>query len=181
MTNATATLPAMRLGEIVLKTGRYEELRAWYARVLGMEPSLDRIVPRHASKADEPSVMPTRTCFFRMHADHPWQDVVAVFEVMGTSPHEGQACGLHHMQLRNDSVDVLGARYRRLRDAGVMPYRAMDHGPTTSLYYADPDRNVVELAASNFASARESLACLASERYRNNPAGEAIDPEARFG
>ena len=54
----------------------------------------------------------------------------------------------------------------------------MDHGPSTSLYYRDPDHNAVEIAASNFATMAEFEACLASDAFRRNPAGMVIDPQS---
>jgi len=117
-------------------------------------------------------------CFFRLHTEHPYQDVVAIFEVPGTRSAPSGDPGLHHMQLRNASISVLCERYRRLRDLGVVPYRSMDHGPGTSLYYRDPDNNAVEISASNFATAEAARDCLASEIYRRNPSGKAIDPES---
>jgi hypothetical protein len=59
--------------------------------------------------------------------------------------------------------------------AGIVPYRAMDHGTSTSLYYRDPDQNAVEISASNFATNEEVQSCLASESYRRNPAGKVIE------
>lgn len=52
----------------------------------------------------------------------------------------------------------------------------MDHGPSTSLYYRDPDQNAVEIAASNFATQEAFQACMASDAYSRNPAGKVIDP-----
>ena len=109
---------------------------------------------------------------------HPYQDVVAIFEVLGTRDSPSGDLGLHHMQLRNASLAVLRERYRRLRDLGVLPDRAMDHGPSTSLYYRDPDHNSVEIAASNFATIEEFQACLASDAFRRNPAGKLIDAKS---
>lgn len=82
------------------------------------------------------------------------------------------------MQLRNASPGILCERYRRLRRDGVQPHRAMDHGPSTSFYYRDPDGNVVEIAAGNFSSGDRMLESFTKESYRRNPGGDPIDPEA---
>jgi hypothetical protein len=108
MTASDTVLPPMRLGEIVLATGRYEVMTAWYTQLLEIEPSLE-----HAVGADEPlggPIKPTRMCFFRLHIEPPYQDVVAIFEVPGTRDAPSGDPGLHHMQLRNASLHVLGQR-----------------------------------------------------------------------
>lgn len=176
MTAFETALPPMRLGEIVLATGRYDAMTAWYRHLLGIEPALEH-APETGAPPGSPS-MPTRMCFFRLHTEHPYQDVVAIFEIPGTRDAPSGGPGLHHMQLRNASLPDLRERYRRLRERGIEPYRSMDHGPSTSLYYRDPDHNAVEIAASNFATLAQFQACLASDAYRQNPAGRAIDPES---
>jgi catechol-2,3-dioxygenase len=175
MTDFKEPLPAMRLGEIVLATGSYEVMKRWYRVTLDVEPSLEHTVAAPATNAAGGPPMPTRMCFFRLHAEHPYQDVVALFEMPGAVAAGHAGSGLHHMQLRNASMPVLHERYRRLRVAGIVPYRAMDHGTSTSLYYRDPDQNAVEISASNFATNEEVQACLASESYRRNPAGKVIE------
>jgi catechol-2,3-dioxygenase len=179
MTASDTALPPMRLGEIVLATGRYDAMTGWYRQLLGIEPSLEHAVETEVLPSGPPK--PTRMCFFRLHIEHPYQDVVALFEMPGTRDAPSGDPGLHHMQLRNASLSVLRERYRRLRDLGVLPYGAMDHGPSTSLYYRDPDHNAVEIAASNFATAEEFEACLGSDAFRGNPAGKVIDPESMLG
>jgi catechol-2,3-dioxygenase len=175
-TPSNAALPALRLGEIVLATGRYDAMTAWYRQLLDIEPSLEHVVET-AGPPGGPA-RPTRMCFFRLHTDHPYQDVVAIFEMPGTRDAPSGDPGLHHMQLRNASLPDLRERYRRLRERGVVPYRSMDHGPSTSLYYRDPDQNAVEIAASNFATVEAFHACMMSDAYRRNPAGKVIDPES---
>jgi hypothetical protein len=44
MSNSLPNLAPMRLGEIVLQTTRFDELRRWYILVLGLEPSLEHAV-----------------------------------------------------------------------------------------------------------------------------------------
>ena len=176
MNASGVALPPMRLGEIVLATGRYDTMTAWYRQLLDIEPSLEHAVEAGGPVGGPPK--PTRMCFFRLHIEPPYQDVVAIFEMAGTRDAPSGDPGLHHMQLRNASLSDLRVRYRRLRERGVLPYRAMDHGPTTSLYYRDPDHNAVEIAASNFASLEEFQACLASDAFGRTPAGTVIDPES---
>jgi len=152
-------------------------MKAWYGLMLGVELSLEHVPTGDAEKGSGVGPLkPTRMCFFRLHAEHPYQDVIALFEMQGAGAVATGRSGLHHMQLRNASMPVLQERYRRLRAAGIEPFQAMDHGSSTSLYYRDPDQNAVEISASNFATSEEVAACLASESYRRNPAGKVIDP-----
>ena len=53
--------------------------------------------------------------------------------------------GMHHTAWEFGDIDELLATYERLRDAGILPHRTVDHGPLLSFYYIDPDGNSVEL------------------------------------
>lgn len=71
----------------------------------------------------------------------------------------------------------------RLRGLGIAPYWCINHGPTTSLYYRDPDANQVELQVDNFPGPAALGAWLRSGAFAHNPIGVNFDPErllARF-
>jgi hypothetical protein len=68
------------------------------------------------------------------------------------------------------------ALYERLKAAGITPVRPIRHGLTLSLYYADPDGNLMEFqidvldpdAANEF---------MAGPAFATNPVGEPFDPD----
>ena len=72
---------------------------------------------------------------------------------------------------------MLFDRYEALRDLGIKPYRTMNHGPSTSFYYRDPDGNGVELSAMNFPTETEYSTFVTSEAFKKNISGLAIDAD----
>jgi hypothetical protein len=71
----------------------------------------------------------------------------------------------------------LVAQYERLRDNGIKPVFVINHGPTTSMYYADPDGNQLEFQVENYESVIESTKFFYSEEFAENPIGVEFDPE----
>ena len=61
------------------------------------------------------------------------------------------------------------------RTLGITPYWTVDHGPTTSLYYRDPDGNQVELQIDNFDSVEALNDYFRSGAFNDNPIGVNID------
>src|ERR1700737_1677573 len=57
--------------------------------------------------------------------------------------------GLEHVAFTYDSLEGLLNTYVRLRDKDIKPIIAVNHGPTTSFYYNDPDGFRVELQIDN--------------------------------
>lgn len=55
---------------------------------------------------------------------------------------------------------------------------SVNHGATTSLYYADPDGNNIELQVDNFETLEEGTAYMESEAFEKNPIGVVIDPHS---
>ena len=172
-----ADLVPPRISEIVLCTSAYEQLRGWYETVLGVEPFYEfrPDVPIGLDPTAAPDV--TRMCFIRLFESHPYTEVMTIFEVQSLSTSAEAHSGLHHLQLRNATVEQLLVRYERLKAIGITPMRTSNHGPGTSFYYRDPDGNAVELSANNFETSKEYLAFFSSEAYKRNPAGIDVDAE----
>lgn len=170
--------PTLRLGEIVLRTSRYDAMKLWYARVLQIQPYFEHTVGGvlpSSPLADAKSTRPARLCFFRLVFEHPYQQVLALFDFPGPPDWaDGWRCGLHHMQLRDASRAHMVLRCTRLAGEGIVPERASDHGPTTSCYYRDPDGNVVELAASNHVDVAKYVAARGSQEFQRNPFGRPL-------
>jgi hypothetical protein len=85
--------------------------------------------------------------------------------------------GLHHVAFTFGSMGELLDNYTRLAARGIRPFRSINHGPTTSMYYVDPDGNRVELQIDNFATAEEGQAWMHSPAFDRNPIGVEYDPD----
>ena len=85
--------------------------------------------------------------------------------------------GLHHVAFTFGSMGEFLDNYARLRDLGIRPFFCVNHGPTTSMYFRDPDGNRVELQIDNFATAEEGVAWMFSPAFDKNPIGVEFDPD----
>ena len=174
---------SMRISETILKTGRLDEMKAWYTTVLGVDPFFENAPAADASPGDfggQTRASDLRMCFFRLGLDYPYVQSIGLFEEPGIAlAAQKGACGLHHMQLMTADRDELCAKFEALRDLGMRPHRGADHGVMTSFYYRDPDGNNVEITAQNHASLDAMVAFMASNEFKANPSGaEIADPDA---
>jgi catechol-2,3-dioxygenase len=147
-----------------LKTTRLQEMIDWYGRVAGFEVT-------HRA--------PVGAWLTNDAANHR----LALIAVPGLEddPSKLSHTGLHHTAFEFASLSELLDSYDRLRKLGIEPQACLDHGMTTSLYYADPDRNLVELQADNFGDWAKSSAWMrTSTEFAANPIGVAFDPARVF-
>ena len=76
------------------------------------------------------------------------------------------------------SFDDLMLSFARLKDLGIEPEFCLNHGVATSLYYADPDQNLVELQVDIFGNWDASAEWMRKfEDFRQNPVGAFFDPD----
>ncbi|KEF62028.1 uncharacterized protein A1O9_03600, partial [Exophiala aquamarina CBS 119918] len=102
---------------------------------------------------------------------------VAIAQIPGTDPPNHQTCGLEHIAFAYDKMEDLVLSYRQRKANGILPVWCVNHGPTTSIYYADPDGNQVETQVDNFDTNEQVEKFLASPEFAQNPMGTDFDPE----
>ncbi|MDM0032466.1 VOC family protein [Variovorax sp. J22P271] len=156
-----ATREAIRpakLAHVVLRTSDLQRSRAWYLTVLQARPSFEN----------------ESVCFLSYDEEHHRIGLIAqpALAVRG----ESQA-GMDHMAFTYASLGELLATHRRLKAEGITPYWTINHGPTISLYYKDPDGNRLELQHDVFETADEVQAFFSGGAYRENFIGVKFDPE----
>lgn len=170
-----------QFSEVIFKTSRFAEMKDWHETVTDVKAFFVRNDAKKPTWAGAYNI-----AFIRIFSDHPYTQVLGIFEVpavTGRADNQQGEPGMHHMQLRHASLDHLFSRYEDLRARGIMPMRCFNHGPGTSFYYRDPDGNTVELSAANFVNEADYLAYFRSESYAKNISGIEIDPAgyvARF-
>ena len=102
---------------------------------------------------------------------------IAFVNIPGLAAEAEGTTGLHHAAFTYATLTDLMATYQRLRDIGIKPIFPINHGPTTSLYYADPDGNQIELQVDNYDDIADATAFFYSPAFAENPIGVEFDPE----
>ena len=150
------------LHHVNLKTTRLTEMIDWYGKVTGMSVSLQA---------------PVGAWLTNDAANH--RIALLAFPWLGDDPSKEGHTGLHHIAFEYPSFQDLFDNYARLRDLEIVPMVCLDHGITTSMYYADPDMNFVELQVDNFGDWAKSSECIkTSPEFAANPIGVFFDPAA---
>lgn len=189
MKERTATLGAW-VSEIVLQTARFDELKGWYAAVLGRDYFFENepkaggeIKDKHGDGGKQVHASDVRAAFMHLEPAPPFNMVFAIFELSWLDLAPTKDPGINHMQFKHHTLGALVERAEAMRDAGLHPHRSANHGPVTSFYYRDPDQNIVEMCVNNFDDPQELAAFLASPSFRSNPSGVDLDRDdfiARF-
>lgn len=155
----------IKLAHIVFKTPRQAEMSDWYCRVL------DAVVV----------FTDNRITFLTYDSEH---HRIALIKVPRPLRFPGLVWQLHrkvygvdHIAFAYPDLNALMATYLRLDAVGIAPVWCINHGPTTSIYYEDPDGNRIELQVDNFTSNQEMLDWLDGGEFDANPIGVEFDPD----
>lgn len=147
-----------KLAHVVLRTkSNFDAMVKWYCLVLGAKIVFNagRIV-------------------FLSYDDEHHRIAIAASEDLAERP--PRSAGLDHISFTYENIGALLTTYARLRQVGILPFCCVNHAPTTSLYYHDPDKNRIELQVDNFADMTEATT-LMREQFSINPVGVEFDPE----
>lgn len=161
---ARGRVPPCKLAHVVRRTSRFDEMLRWYQTVFGA-----RVVYGDAMIA-----------FLSYDDEH---HRFAIANVPGLAARPSLAAGTDHVAFTYASLGDLLQTYVRLRGEGIAPYWCINHGPTTSMYYKDPDGSSVELQVDNFPTLAECNRWMEHGDFAANPIGVIFDPDelvARF-
>ena len=147
-----------RLAHFVRKTSRFGEMLEWYQNVLEAE-----IVYSNEMLA-----------FLTYDDEHHRVAIIAIPGLVDPPPN---SAGTDHIAFTYASLDELLHTYKRLKEAGIEPFWAINHGPTTSLYYKDPDGNSIETQIDNFATLEDIDEWFRGGAFQENPIGVVFDPD----
>jgi catechol-2,3-dioxygenase len=161
-------MPPTKLAHVVFQTNRMAEMRDWYCSVLGGHVIYENPHLSFVTYDDEHH----RVAFVDFGPLTP-KDPSST-ELM-IKPSEQP--GLHHVAFTFGSMGELLDTYVRVRDQGIRPFFCVNHGPTTSMYFRDPDGNRIELQIDNFATAQEGQDWMLSPAFDKNPIGVEYNPD----
>ena len=155
---ATPIAAPIKLAHGVFRTSKYQELVRWYKLVLNATPAFEN----------------EGIAFLAYAAEH---HRIALINTPGLKPQSSGSAGVHHVAFTYDSLGDLLQNYDRLKNLDVLPVWCVNHGPTTSMYYSDPDANQVEFQVDNCDTVEEAGEFFFTPEFNANPLGVDFDPE----
>lgn len=153
-----AVQPPKKMAHFVLRTGNFKPMVSYYKTFLGAKASYEN----------------EALAFLTYDEEH---HRIAIGNVPGLSPAVKTAAGLEHVAFAYDTLEELVQSYRQRKAHGILPIWCVNHGPTTSMYYQDPDGNQSEVQVDNFDTVEEATAFMMSDEFGENPVGVDFDPE----
>ncbi|KAI1473326.1 hypothetical protein K445DRAFT_330035 [Daldinia sp. EC12] len=151
-------LSPSRLAHVVLRTRELKPMVEFYKTFLGA----------HETAGNE-------SLSFLTYDDEHHRIAIAALPNCGDK--NRMSAGLDHIAFTFETLDDLMTAYVQRKAHGILPVWCVNHGPTTSMYYQDPDGNVLETQVDNFSTVEEPTEFMASPEFIENPIGVDFDPE----
>jgi catechol-2,3-dioxygenase len=146
-----------QIAHFVVYTSRFPEMVAFYRTLFDLRSSHED----------------ANVAFMTYDEEH---HRIAVVNVPNLADRPEGTVGFHHVAFTYATLKDLLETHARLDALGVKPYWTVNHGPTTSMYFRDPDGNRVEMQVDNFDTAEEGIAYCRLPEFAENPIGVDIDP-----
>ncbi|KAH7159410.1 glyoxalase bleomycin resistance protein dioxygenase [Dactylonectria estremocensis] len=156
---SSKVLPPAELAHVVLRTGSLKPMQEFYTSFLG----------GNVTYAND------MISFITFDEEHHRIALIGIPETEAKRPN---SCGLEHIAFSFKTLGDLLLSYRQRKDRGISPVWCVNHGPTTSIYYKDPDGNMLETQVDNFDTVEKATAFMLSDEFSKNPIGTDFDAEA---
>jgi catechol 2,3-dioxygenase-like lactoylglutathione lyase family enzyme len=155
---ASKRIVPAKFAHAVLRTNKFKPMVEWYKTVLMAEVVAENEMLAFMTYDDE-------------------HHRIAIAAIPGLNDRPPHSVGLDHLAYTYDNLADLVATYERLKAAGITPAVTINHGPTTSMYYRDPDGNKVELQIDNFESVEDLKGFFRGGAFKKNPIGVTFDAD----
>ena len=154
----TKVLSPSALAHVGIRTSNFEVMVPWYQKFLGAS----------IAYADN------NIAFLNYDEEH---HRIAILKFPGTTDRIDSAAGYQHIAFSFNTLEDLTCAYQQRNLIGISPSMAYNHGPTTSIYYKDPDGNNIETQVDNFETVDATNEFMRGPLFQENPIGTAFDPE----
>ena len=150
--------PPKNFAHVVLQTYQLQPMAEFYKKFLNAHPCYEN----------------SFASFLTYDEEH---HRVAIVQIPGVGKKNPKTAGLQHMAFSYDTLEDLASTYLQRKANDILPLWCVNHGPTTSMYYEDPDGNRIEIQVDNFDTPDEASEFMASKYFDENPIGTDFDPE----
>jgi catechol 2,3-dioxygenase-like lactoylglutathione lyase family enzyme len=147
-----------QIAHFVIYTSKFAQSTAWYKGLLNCTATFEN----------------DNLAFLTYDDEH---HRVAIASMPGLAEQPKHAAAVHHIAFSYRTLRDLLLTWKRLATVDILPYWTVNHGPTTSMYFADPDGNRIELQVDNFATADEAKAYCELPEFAENSVGVEFEPE----
>ncbi|MGO9267058.1 MAG: VOC family protein [Candidatus Binataceae bacterium] len=155
-----------KFAHVVYKTHRFEQMLDWYSKVFNA-----RVQHR-----DE------KLAFMTYDEEHHRFAFINLGPASEERPRREDEVGVHHVAYTWKNLGELVHTYKRLKALAIVPAQPIRHGLTLSMYYQDPDKNMMEFQIDLMDPATAN-AFMSGPAFSANPIGERFNPDelaARF-
>lgn len=157
-TKTTKVTSPRKLAHVVLRTNNFEKMVEFYKIFLGASVTYENAY----------------IAFLTYDEEH---HRIAIIAMPGLEGKNAKTSGLDHIAFTFDTLAELLLAYRQRKEQGITPLWPVNHGPTTSIYYQDPDGNRIETQVDNFDDVEQGTEFMKSKYFEENPIGTDFDPD----